>query len=46
LAQTGEDEDHSSEYFTADYDGVTPIGGPMNGQTYNRVVPDQFGEDT
>ena len=39
-----EDEpvDHSNEYFTAEFDGVTPLGG----EQYNRVVPEQFGEES
>lgn len=37
-----EEADHSSEFFTAEFDGVTPLGG----EQYNRVVPDQFGEET
>ena len=31
LAQIEDDDDLSSQFFSADYDGVTPIGGPMNG---------------
>jgi len=43
LAQVEDEEvDHSSEYFTAEFDGVTPLGGVQ----YNRVVPDQFGEES
>jgi len=43
FAQVGDEEvDHSSEYFTAEFDGVTPLGG----EQYNRVIPDQFGEES
>ena len=43
FAQVADEEvDHSSEYFTAEFDGVTPLGG----EQYNRVIPEQFGEES